>query len=61
MLRTIGITDCDKWANYESWIKSIATNINVVRLKASEDSAGQVSLCCGIKRISFQGSWASRS
>lgn len=45
---TIGITDCKKWANYESWIKGSGTDVNIVQLKAGEGEDSFVSHCDGL-------------
>jgi putative glutamine amidotransferase len=36
MSLTIGITHCDEWANYESWIKGFDSTIKVIGLKVGE-------------------------
>lgn len=45
---TIGITDCDEWANYERWIKSGNEDIGVVMLKPGEGEDSFVSHCDGV-------------
>lgn len=45
---TIGITDCDEWANYEHWIKSSTEDIIVVALKPGDGEDSFVSHCDGI-------------
>ncbi len=45
---TIGITDCNEWANYERWIKSGTEDVGVVLLKAGEGETSFVSHCDGI-------------
>lgn len=45
---TIGITHCDEWANYERWIKSYDSTINVIELKAGKTSLEELKHCDGI-------------
>ncbi|HTB31022.1 MAG TPA: gamma-glutamyl-gamma-aminobutyrate hydrolase family protein, partial [Bacteroidia bacterium] len=45
---TIGITDCEEWANYESWIKSSSEDVAVVMLKPGEGEDSFVSHCDGV-------------
>ncbi len=45
---TIGITDCDEWANYERWIKNANEDIGVVLLKPGDGEDSFVSHCDGI-------------
>jgi len=44
----IGITDCSKWADYESWIKNASEDIEAVLLKAGEGEDSFVSHCDGV-------------
>jgi putative glutamine amidotransferase len=45
---TIGITDCNEWANYERWIKNGGNDIAVVMLKPGEGEDTYVSHCDGV-------------
>jgi putative glutamine amidotransferase len=45
---TIGITDCNEWANYERWIKSGNEDVSVVMLKPGEGEDSFVSHCDGV-------------
>lgn len=48
MSLTIGITHCDEWANYQSWLKGFDPSLNIIRLKAGESSIEQIRQCDGI-------------
>lgn len=48
MSLTIGITHCDEWANYERWLKSFDSGLNIIRLKAGETTIDQIKQCDGI-------------
>lgn len=48
MSLTIGITFCDEWSNYESWIKGFDSSISIVKLKVGESTMQQVAQCDGI-------------
>ena len=45
---TIGITNCNEWANYERWIKSSNEDVSVVMLKPGEGEDSFVSHCDGV-------------
>ena len=44
----IGISSCDKWTSYKSWIASLAHGMNIINLNARETTQQQISECCGI-------------
>ncbi len=43
---TIGITDCNRWANYENWFAS--ENVKVIRLSSKDNNIKDVDACDGI-------------
>ncbi len=45
---TIGITDCEEWANYEHWIKESNEDVAIVMLKPGEGEDSFVSHCDGV-------------
>lgn len=43
---TIGITDCNKFGNYENWLAS--ENVNILKLSSKENNLADINRCDGI-------------